>query len=71
MEDLPRIRCPTLIVAAGKEPIGFANAYDAMHERIEGSKLLKYEDIAIHNICDQYADRCAGDLLRFLEKQAA
>ena len=57
---------PTLIVAAGKEPIGAAGAYARMHERIKGSKLVEYGDIAIHNICDEYADRCADELLRFL-----
>ena len=66
MEDLRRIECPTLIVAAGKEPIGAAGSYARMHERIKGSKLVEYGDIAIHNICDEYADRCADELLRFL-----
>ena len=61
------IRCPTLIVAAGKEPIGDGSAYRKMHERIAGSKLLQY-DVASHNIGDQYADRCTDDLLRFLEQ---
>ncbi len=65
MEDLRRIRCPTLIVAAGKEPIGDGSAYREMHERIAGSKLVQYE-VASHNIGDQYADRCVDDLLGFL-----
>jgi pimeloyl-ACP methyl ester carboxylesterase len=67
MEELRAIRCPTLIVAAGKEPIGDGSAYRKMHERIAGSKLLQY-DVASHNIGDQYADRCTDDLLRFLEQ---
>ncbi len=65
MEELRRIRCPTLIVAAGREPIGHASAYDAMHERIAGSRLVKL-DVASHNIGDQYADRCVEELLAFL-----
>jgi pimeloyl-ACP methyl ester carboxylesterase len=63
--EVGRIQCPTLIVAAGRESIGDASAYDGMHERIRGSKLVKY-DVAVHNICDEYADRCADDLLQFL-----
>ncbi len=67
MEELRAIRCPALIVAAGKEPIGDGSAYRKMHERIAGSQLVQY-DVASHNIGDQYADRCTGDLLRFLEE---
>ena len=69
MEELRAIRCPTLIVAAGKEPIGDGSAYRQMHERIAGSKLVQYE-VASHNIGDQYADRCTDELLRFLEKHS-
>lgn len=66
MEELRAIRCPTLIVAAGKEPIGDGSAYRQMHERIAGSKLVQF-DVASHNIGDQYAERCTDELLRFLE----
>jgi pimeloyl-ACP methyl ester carboxylesterase len=65
MDQLPRIECPTLIVAAGRESIGHVSTYDRMHERIRGSKLVKY-DVAVHNIGDQYPDRCVDDLLQFL-----
>ena len=65
MNDLNRIRCPTLIVAAGREAIGNANAYVEMQSRIPGSVLVQY-DTAAHNICDGYAERCVEDLLRFL-----
>jgi pimeloyl-ACP methyl ester carboxylesterase len=68
MEELRAIRCPTLIVAAGKEPIGDGSAYRQMHERIAGSRLVQY-DVASHNIGDQYADRCVEDLLAFLTEQ--
>src|SRR6185369_2527166 len=57
MEDLVKIQCPTLIVAAGKEQIGHASAYGEMQKRIRGSELKLY-DTAGHNICDGYADRC-------------
>jgi 3-oxoadipate enol-lactonase len=67
MDELPRIECPTLIVAAGREAIGDSNAYEQMRRRIAQSQLVYY-DTAAHNICDGYAERCVGDLLRFLEK---
>lgn len=67
MEELRAIRCPTLIVAAGKEPIGDGGAYVKMQERIKDSKLVQL-DVASHNIGDQYADRCCDELLRFLGK---
>ncbi len=69
MDDVGRITCPTLIVAAGKEKIGHASAYDDMHKRIKGST-LKLFDTGAHNICDGYAERCVEDLLAFLGAQA-
>ncbi len=70
MEDLRRITCPTLIVAAGKESIGHASAYEEMRRRIEDSEVV-YFDTAGHNICDGYADRCVDELLRFLARHGA
>ena len=70
MDELSAIRCPTLIVAAGHEPIGDGGAYAKMHERIRGSKLVQL-DAASHNIGDQYADRCCDELLKFLGKDPA
>lgn len=69
MEDLVKIKCPTLIVAAGKEQIGHASAYGEMHKRIKGSELKLY-DTAGHNICDGYAERCVEDVLAFLGKHS-
>lgn len=65
MDEMHLIRCPTLIVAAGKEAIGDASAYERMRQRIPQSVLVQY-DTAAHNICDGYADRCVDDLLQFL-----
>jgi len=69
MDELPRITCPTLIVAAGKEAIGDANAYEQMRHRISGSKLVMF-DTAAHNICDGYPERCVDVLLEFLAEHA-
>jgi pimeloyl-ACP methyl ester carboxylesterase len=70
MDEVDRIACPTLIVAAGKEAIGQASAYGQMHQRIRNSTLVEY-DTAAHNICDGYPDRCVDDLLAFLDRVRA
>ncbi len=70
MDDLIRIKAPTLIVAAGRETIGHASAYAQMRERIAGSELALI-DTAAHNICDGYADRCVGLLIDFLDRVGA
>jgi 3-oxoadipate enol-lactonase len=64
MDDLAGIRCPTLIVAAGKEKIGHASAYADMQKRIAGSQ-LRLIDTGAHNICDGYPERCVDELLAF------
>ena len=65
MEELAKIQCPTLIVAAGKESIGHANAYVDMQARIPNSQLV-YIDTAAHNICDGYPKECSQYLMDFL-----
>ena len=69
MEELSRITCPTLIVAAGKESIGHADAYEEMHKRIKASELV-YVDTAGHNICDGYAAHCSDVLMSFLARHS-
>ena len=68
MDDIARIRCPTLIVAPGAESIGNALAYEEMHRLIPSSELLVYEG-GRHNICDYLADRCAADAMDFLRRK--
>jgi len=67
MDEIDRIHCPTLIVAAGKEQIGHASTYGDMQKRIKGAELKFYETSG-HNICDGYAERCVADLLSFLRQ---
>jgi 3-oxoadipate enol-lactonase len=67
MDELSVIQKPTLIVAAGKERIGHASAYQEMNKKISGSE-LHYYDTSAHNICDGYASRCTDDLLDFLKR---
>ncbi|MCE9641712.1 MAG: alpha/beta hydrolase [Betaproteobacteria bacterium] len=70
MEDLAKIRCPTLLVAPAGDVIGNAGAYAQMQKLIKGSELITY-DVANHNICDYLADRCAQDALCFLQRITA
>jgi esterase/lipase len=66
VNEVSAITAPTLIVAAGKEKIGQASAYEEMNQRIAGSELLYYD--TAHNICDGYATHCIEDLMTFLRK---
>lgn len=68
MDDLAKIKCPTLIVAPGGEAIGNASAYGQMQRLIPSSELLVYEG-ARHNIGDYLGDRCAQDAMQFLSRK--
>jgi pimeloyl-ACP methyl ester carboxylesterase len=70
MDEIHRIKCPTLIVAPGAEPIGSGSLYAEMIKRIEGAELVVYEN-ARHNIYDYLPDRCVGDVLGFLQRRFA
>lgn len=68
MDEVPRIRCPTLMIAPGDEPIGSIATYHEMKTRVRDGELLVYEG-ARHNINDYLADRCAADILAFLQRR--
>ena len=70
MDDLCKITAPTLIVAAGGEKIGHADAYQQMHQRIPQSRLA-YIDTAGHNIGDAFPDQCVQELMQFLKVSSA
>ncbi|MGE0315253.1 MAG: alpha/beta fold hydrolase [Lautropia sp.] len=70
MDELSAIRCPTMIVAAGRERIGHADAYEEMRKRIAGSEKILIDTDA-HNICDGYPGRCTAELLAFLARHGA
>jgi len=69
MEELHRIRCPTLLVVPGAETVGHADNYEKMRARIPDCELLSYPGLP-HNICDIVPNRCAADVLSFLAKRA-
>ena len=66
--ELHRINCPTLVIYPGAETVGSTHNYDAMRERIPDVEVIAYEGLP-HNICDSVPDRCAEDVLKFLEKR--
>ena len=51
MDEIHAIKCPTLIVAPGAEPIGAVSLYDEMMKRIKDAELIIYE-YARHNVYD-------------------
>jgi pimeloyl-ACP methyl ester carboxylesterase len=65
-EDLPRIACPTLIVAPGHEPIGQNSTYEMMARAIPLAELLVFEGMP-HNIGDAAPERCAAALVGFIK----
>ncbi len=68
-DEIHAIKCPTLIVGPGAEPIGHASVYAEMNQRIAGSELVYYEN-ARHNVYDYMPDRCVSDVLSFLRRKA-
>ncbi len=68
MDEISAIKCPTLIVAPGDEPIGAVSLYGEMKQRIKDSEVIIYEG-ARHNIYDYLPDRCVNDALAFLKKR--
>lgn len=68
MDELPRIGCPTLLVAPGAETVGHGDNYEKMRQRIPVAELLTYPGLP-HNICDIVPDRCAADVLAFLHRR--
>ena len=64
-DELHRIRCPTLVVVPGAEPIGSTANYEPFRRYVKNVEMRVYEGEP-HNICDAFPDRCAADVLDFL-----
>ncbi|PWS36348.1 alpha/beta hydrolase [Falsiroseomonas bella] len=64
-DELPRIGCPTLIVAPGHEPIGSHDQYERMQKLIPDARLVSLEGMP-HNIGDAAPEACTAALLEFL-----
>jgi len=67
-DRLGEIRCPTLIVMPGAETVGGTDNYDAMRAGIPDNEFLAYDGLP-HNICDAVPERCAADVLAFLDRR--
>ena len=66
-DRLGEITCPTLLVVPGGDPNQSMEEYEFCRDAIAGSELIVY-DGKRHNITDSDPDRCATDLLRFLQR---
>jgi pimeloyl-ACP methyl ester carboxylesterase len=66
--EVGRIRCPTLVVVPGAEPIGSTANYEPFRRLVPDVEMRVYEG-APHNICDAFPDRCAADALDFLTRR--
>lgn len=67
IDDLHRVRCPTLALAPGADPIHKVETYRVLKEKIPDCEFIVYEGLP-HNITDAVPDRCAEDYRRFLLK---
>ncbi len=66
--EVGRIRCPTLVVVPGAEPIGSTANYEPLRRLVPDVEMRIY-DGAPHNICDAFPERCASDVLDFLGRR--
>jgi pimeloyl-ACP methyl ester carboxylesterase len=64
-DDLPRIACPSLMVASDGDPRYKVEEYERVCASIPGCRLIVYPGLR-HNIASQAPDRCAQDLKAFL-----
>lgn len=67
-DRLGEIRCPTLLVVPGGDPNQSMEEYEFCRDSIGGATLIVYEGKR-HNITDSDPERCAEDLLHFLQSQ--
>ncbi|MBV8738039.1 MAG: alpha/beta fold hydrolase [Alphaproteobacteria bacterium] len=67
-DEVGRIRCPTLVVVPGAEPIGSTANYEPFRHLVPDVEMRVY-DGAPHNICDAFPDCCARDVLDFLNRR--
>jgi pimeloyl-ACP methyl ester carboxylesterase len=64
-DRLKEIRCPSLFVVPGADPVHSMENY-AVLRSVPDHRFIVYEGMA-HNITDALPDRCAADLRRFLD----
>jgi 3-oxoadipate enol-lactonase len=69
-DRLHEIRCPMLNIVPGHDPLGSLEQYSVYRKHVPQSELVVYEGLP-HNITDSVPERCAEDLLAFLQKHRA
>ena len=67
-DQLHRIKCPTLVIVPGAEPIGSTANYEPFRQHVKDVEMRVY-DGAPHNICDAFPERCVADVLGFLTRR--
>ncbi len=67
-DEIGRIACPTLVVVPGGETVGDTDNYNTMRDRIP-DVTMKYFKGLPHNICDAVPERCAQEVLQFLQSR--
>ncbi len=66
---LSEIRCPTLVIVPGNDPLGPISYYQVFRDQIPNVEFIVYDGLP-HNITDAVPDRCAEELKRFLLKNS-
>jgi pimeloyl-ACP methyl ester carboxylesterase len=66
-DQVGRIRCPTMVVVPGAETVGSVANYEAFR-RLADVEFRTYDGLP-HNICDAVPERCAADVLEFLQRR--
>lgn len=63
--DLPKIRCPTLVITTSSSGLGSVDETRAWQEKIPNSRLLVLPGNSYH-VAASHADRCAEETLQFI-----
>lgn len=66
-DRLGEIRCPTLVVVPGNDPLSPIEYYQVLRDGISNVEFIVYDGLP-HNITDALPDRCAEELKGFLLK---
>ena len=67
--DLPKIKCPTLVITTSSSGLGSVDETRAWQQQIPNSKLLVIPGNSYH-VAASHADRCARETLAFISAQA-
>jgi pimeloyl-ACP methyl ester carboxylesterase len=66
--DLPRIKCPTLVITTEKSALGSVESTRAWQQTIPNSELLVLPGDSYH-VAASDADRCAEEVLKFITRR--